>query len=192
MRRLCDVSLTIFGAMSLIFLLSTSVSAQKLPKRIMIQAVAMGTSTQMGRSASVNLIIEELTTDEERAGLIEAFQQKGNEGLVNALDKMKSKGRMSVTGTLGYDVVYIKLFHKPDGSMTLRMVTNRPLRFGEVWADSRSSDYELSLVEVNISKDKTKNTGTLYPASKLKLNKQNELELQLYQNPWNLVNIVKR
>jgi hypothetical protein len=192
MRRLTNISLAIVGAMSLILLTNTASSAQKLPKRITIQATAMATSTQMGRSVSVNLIIEELTTDEERAGMLEAFQQKGNEGLVNALDKMKSKGRMSVTGTLGYDVAYIKLFPQPDGSTILRMVTNRPLRFGEVWADTRTTDYELSGVEIIISKDKKKNTGTLYPATRFKINKQNQLELELYQNPWKLVNIMKR
>lgn len=74
----------------------------------------------------------------------------------------------------------------------MRMVTDRPLRFGEVWADSRSSDYEVSGVEIIINKDKKKHTGTLYPACRLKMNKQNELELELYQNPWKLVNIMKR
>src|ERR1044071_250006 len=101
MRRLMNISLAI---VSLALLTSTTTLAQKLPKKIYIQAQAMGTSTQMGRSAGVTLIINELSTDEERAGLIEAFQQKGNEGLVNALSKMRSKGRMSVTGTLGYDI----------------------------------------------------------------------------------------
>lgn len=192
MRKLMKASLMITGVVSLMLLTTRLGPAQKLPKHIYIQASAMGTSTQMGRLVSVNLIIEELSSDAERTGLLEAFQQKGNEGLVNALDKMKSKGRMSITGTLGYDVAYIKLFPQPDGTTILRMVTNRPLRFGEVWADSRSSDYEVSGVEIIINKDKKKHTGTLYPACRLKMNKQNELELELYQNPWKLVNITKR
>lgn len=192
MRKLINTSLVLAAVVSLILLTNTVSSAQKLPKRITIQAQAMGTSTQMGRSVSVNLIIEKLTSNEERAGLIEAFQQKGNEGLVNALSKMKSKGRMSVTGTLGYDVAYAKVFSQPDGSTVLRMVTDRPLLFGEVWASTRSADYELAVVEIIISKDKKKKSGTLCPAARLKLNKKNELELELYQNPWNLVNIMKR
>jgi len=187
-----NMALMIIGAMSLILLTNTGSSAQKLPKRITIQAQAMGTMQQMGRNANVTLIISELTTDEERAGLLEAFQQKGNEGLVNALSKMKAKGRMSVTGTLGYDVAYAKIFPQPDGSTVLRMVTNRPLLFGEVWSSTRSADYELAGVERVIGKDKKPKSGTLYPAARLKLNKKNELELQLYQNPWNLVNIMKR
>src|SRR3982751_26245 len=181
--RFMNLSLAIAGVLSLILLTNTMSSAQKLPKRIYIQAQAMGTSTQMGRTYGVTLIIEELTTDEERAGLLEAFQQKGNEGLVNALSKMHTKGRMSITGTLGYDVAYIKTFPQPDGSIRLRLVTDRPLRFGEVWSDSRSSDYNLSGVEIVISKDKKHNTGTLYPACQFKINKENELELELFQNP---------
>ena len=192
MPELMKTSLMIASVASLLLLTNTTSFAQKLPKRIFIQAQAMGTSTQLGRSVTVNLIIEELTTDQERAGMIEAFQQKGNQGLVNALDKMKGKGRMAVTGTLGYDVNYVKLFPQPDGTTVLRMVTDRPLLFGEVWADTRSRDYELAGVEIVIDKNKKKHTGILYPACRLKINKKNELELELYQNPWKLVNIMKR
>jgi hypothetical protein len=191
-RRFVKLSLATAGAVGLMLLINTSAYAQKLPKKIYIQAQAMGTSTQMGRSAGITLIIEEVTTDEERAGLMEAFQQKGNEGLVNALSKMHSKGRMSVTGTLGYDIAYVKVFKQPDGSTVIRMVTDRPLLFGEVWASTRSMDYSLSAVEIRISKDGKKKTGTLYPACQLKLNKENVVELELYQNPFNLVNIMKR
>jgi hypothetical protein len=191
MQRLVNVSLAVIGAVSLILLASTMSSAQKLPKRIHIQAQAMGTSTQLGRMFSVNLIIEEVTSDQERAGLLEAFQAKGNEGLVNALEKMHAKGRMAITGTLGYDVAYVKVFKQPDGSTIIRMVTNRLLQFGEVYASTRSRDYNLSAVEIIISKDK-KYTGTLYPACSLKVNKEGTVELQLYQNPWKLTNIMRR
>lgn len=190
--RFTKLSLAIAAVVCLILLTHTSSSAQKLPKKIYVQAQAMGTSTQMGRNFNMTLIIEELSTDEERAGLMEAFQQKGNEGLVNALSKMHAKGRMSITGTLGYDIAYAKQFPQPDGSTVLRIVTDRPMRFGEVWADSRSMDYSLSGVEIIVPKDKKKVSGTLYPAAQLKMNKQGQLELELYQNPWKLVNIMKR
>ena len=192
MRKLVNTNLAIVAAASLILLTGGVISAQKLPKRINIQAQAMGTSTQMGRQAGINLIIEEVTSAEERAGILEAFQSKGNEGLVNALSKMHSKGRMAVIGTLGYDIKYVWLFKQPDGNTLLRMVTDRALLFGEVWADSRSRDYELAGVEILIDKNGRKHKGTLYPACRLKVNKQGVVELQLYQNPWNLVNIQRR
>ena len=67
MRRSPSIRLATVSVMSLI-LMATVSSAQELPKRIFIQAQAMGTSTQMGRQASVNLTITKLTSNEERAG----------------------------------------------------------------------------------------------------------------------------
>jgi hypothetical protein len=101
---------------------------------------------------------------------------------------MSSKGRLAITGTLGGDLAYIRRFDKEDGSVVLRMITNRLLRFGEVWADTRSSDYQLSAMEVIFTKD-GKKTGRLLPAAQLDVDKQGRIEIELYQNPWNLVNI---
>jgi len=192
MRKLLKTTVTIAAVASLILLTQSTGSAQKLPKRIHIQAQAMGTAQQLGRNAGVNLIIEEQTSPEERAGMIEAFQSNGNEGLVNALSKMHSKGRMAVIGTLGYDIKYVWQFKQPNGNILLRIVTDRALLFGEVWASTRSRDYELAGIEIMIDKHGKNHTGTLYPACRLKLNKKGVVELQLYQNAWKLVNIRRR
>jgi hypothetical protein len=40
--------------------------------------------------------------------LVEAFQQAGSEGLFDALEKMRSKGRIAITGTLGYEVSFVR------------------------------------------------------------------------------------
>ena len=164
----------------------------KLAKSIFIQAQAMGQSTQLGRRFSMNLTIEEFSTAEDQKALIEAFNHKQNEGLVNALTKMKSKGRIAITGTLGYDVKYIRRFDLPDGSTKIRLVTDRPIRFGEAWSDSRSMDYSLSGAEIILSSDKKKNSGILAPACKFKINKEHHLELELLQNEWKLVDVRQR
>ena len=164
----------------------------RLPKTIFIQATAMGQSQQMGRLFSVNIWIEELSTPQDQKALLEAFNAKGNEGLVNALSKMRSKGRVAITGTLGYDVNYIRRFKQPDGSTVIRLVTDRPLQFGEVWADTRSSDYSLSGIEIIIPPDKKKSSGTLLPACQFKLDKNKHLEIEAFQNPWKLTNISRR
>lgn len=192
MRRRIRLTLAIAGIMSLMLLISSSGSAQKLPKSIYIQAQAMGESTQLGQTFGITLIIEEFSTPDDQKALLAAFNEKKNEGLVNALSKMHTKGRMSITGTLGYDVAYIRQWAQPDGSTKYRLVTNRPITFGEAWSDSRSMDYSLSGVEIIVYADKKKNSGTLLPAVQLKLNKENHLELETLQNPWKLVNIMKR
>lgn len=167
-------------------LMSGSAAAQK---KMHIGAVAMGTSTQMGRVINIDVRINEFSTNDDQAALLEAFKSGGSQGLANALDKMKAKGRIAITGTLGYDLNYIREFKMPDGSRKLRFVTDRQILFGEAWASTRSMDYMLAVGEINLSNDKGKSTGTVMPAAKMKLNKSGELELETYQNPWNLTNI---
>lgn len=158
-------------------------------KPVHIQGQAMGQAQQMGQTFGVNLIIEEYSTVEDQKALLDAFTAKGNEGLVNALSKMSTKGRMAITGTLGYDVTYIKAFAQPDGGTKLRMVTNRPIRFGEAWSDSRSMDYNLSGVELILTADGKKNSGTLFPACQFKLDKENQIQIELLQNAFKLVDV---
>lgn len=154
-----------------------------------IQAQAMGQAQQLGRNFGVNLIIEEYSDADDQKGLLEAFAAKKNEGLVNALGKMHAKGRMAITGTLGYDVSYVRAWPQPDGSTHLRLVTNRQILFGEAWSDSRSMDYSLSGVDLYLFPDEKKNTGTLFPAAELKLDKEGKIQLELYRNAWKLVNV---
>jgi hypothetical protein len=193
MRKVVKRSLTIalFAIVSLLLPSSMVSRAQDKQKREFFQATAMGQSTQLGRVISINIYIEEYSTQEERQGLIQAFNSAGSKGLSNALDKMHAKGRLAITGTLGYDIAYIMSFPTETGRK-IRIITNRAIRFGEVWADTRSLDYSLSAIELDLSNEKGKTTGILLPACQFKMNKENQLEIENYQNPWKLTNIMDR
>jgi hypothetical protein len=72
-------------------------------------------------------------------------------------------------------------------------LTNRPIRFGEAWVNGRSTDYNLSALELDISKEKGKSTGVLLPACQFKIDKKSkELVIENYQNPWKLTNVLDR
>jgi hypothetical protein len=59
--------------------------------------------------------------------------------------------------------------------------------------NGRTVDYNLSALEVNVIEDKDKRTGILLPACRFRIEKKtNELEIENYQNPWKLVNIMDR
>ena len=155
-----------------------------------IDATAMGTSTQLGKDVNVKVIIYEYSTDEDRQILVDAFKKGQNQGLVNALTKMKAVGRIAITGTIGYDLSFIRLIPSPSGRK-IRFVTNRVLRFGEVYANSQTTAYNLTAGEIEINDaDKSKSGGVLYPAAQLVINKEGQLEIQLNKNPWKLVNII--
>jgi hypothetical protein len=181
---------TVFAALALAaFCFMASVADAQAQKKEHISATARGTSTQLGRQISVDIRIFEFSTAEDQKALFEAFQSNGTQGLANALEKMSAKGRASITGTLGYDLNYIREFKMPDGSRKIRFVTDRAIHFGEVWGGTRSMDYMLSMGEIILSKDKGKSSGVVMPAAKMKLNKEGELEIETFQNPWELVNV---
>jgi hypothetical protein len=155
-----------------------------------IDATAMGTSTQMGKMVDVKVTIYEYSTDEDRQILVEAFTKGQNQGLVNALTKMKSVGRIAITGTIGYDLSFIRLIPTPTGRK-IRFVTNRMIRFGEAYYNTQSTEYNLTAGEIDINdSDKDKNAGVLFPAAQLVINKEGQLEFDLRQNPWKLANII--
>ena len=182
-----------YGGLLLASLLLTAVTlafAADDRKVETIDATATGTSTQMGRVVSVKVTIYEYSTDEDRQILIESFKKGQNQGLVNALTKMKSVGRIAITGTVGYDLSYIRLVPTPTGRK-IRFVTNRVLRFGEAYYNTQTTAYNLTAGEIEINdSDKDKSAGVLYPAAQLVINKEGQLEFQLNKNPWKLVNIL--
>ncbi len=172
-------------------LLMTLVSVTKGQerRREYITAIAQGTSQQLGTMINVTIIINEVSTAEDQKILIDAFRAGRSKGLANAVDKMSSKGRISVTGTVGYDLNYVREFIQPDGSRKIRFVTDRPINFREAWYSGRSMDYALSMGEIIIRGDRDTNSGVLMPIAKFKLDKEKELTIETFRNPWKLVNI---
>jgi hypothetical protein len=178
----------------LVVLVSFNSAAQDdKPVREVYQAQAMGQSTQMGKTFNVTVNIERYSTSEERQILVEAFQEAGSEGLFNALEKLRSKGRISITGTLGYDISFVRKIPNADGSYKIRVLTNREISIGEKWVNGRTVDYNLTALELTMSPEKDKSTGVLLPACKFRIDKKTkELEIENYQNPWTLNNIMDR
>ena len=155
-----------------------------------IEAQAFGTGTQMGQNIGIRVTIYEFSPPEDRQALVEAFTKGQNQGLVNALSKMPAVGRIAITGTLGYDLSFIRQIPTPTGRK-IRFVTNRQIRFGEAWADSQSQAFNLTAGEFDLNdKDKGKSTGILYPAAQLIIDKEGQLQIELRQNAWRLSGII--
>jgi hypothetical protein len=155
-----------------------------------IDAQAFGTGTQLGQTIGVTLNIYEFSTPADKQVLVQAYTQGQNKGLVNALRKMRAVGHVEITGTLGYDCSYIRMFNTPTGRKIV-FATNRQITMAEAWTDSNSMSFDLTagVMELN-DQDKSKSTGSLYPAAQLVLDKEGELQLDLLQNPWRLSDLI--
>ena len=171
-------------------LVAESSAAFARDKNETIDATAFGTGTQLGQTIGVTLNIYEFSTPADKQILVQAFEKGQNNGLVNALQKMKAVGHVEITGTLGYDCSYIRMIPTATGRKIV-FVTNRQIRFGEAFFDTQSQSFNLTagMIEIN-DQDKTKSSGILYPATQLVIDKQGDLQWDLNQNPWKLNDIL--
>ena len=180
----------VVGTLLFIGLLTVGSTPAFCQKAETIEATAMGTGTQLGQNVEIRLIINDYSTMEERQVLVDAFTKGQNQGLVSALQKMRAVGRISLTGTVGYDVSFIRMIPTPTGRK-IRFITNRQIRFGEAWTDSQSMSFDLSGGEIDINdSDKSKSTGVLFPRAQLVIDKQGQLQIELAQNAWKLVDVL--
>ena len=174
--------------LALIFLLATCSLAQS--GRQEFQAQAFGTGTQSGHNFNITVIIDQYSSDEDRQMLVEALNKQGMNGLYDKLHNMKSIGQIKVTGTLGYAVSYVRKFTTPTGEK-IRLVTSRPIAVGEVMGGTRSEEYSVTALELDLNTDNMKkSTGQLIPVAKFKINKDKELEVEAFQNPWRLTDVI--
>jgi hypothetical protein len=185
-KRLLDNVIT--GSLFLLLAgMGTTLQAQE---RMTIQATVMGTSTQMGKIYNVNIHIEQFSTPDDRKALIDAFARSGQDGLVDALEDMKPKGRVRfASGGVGNDIKYIMELPSESGRR-FRLITDRDLAFGELYNNTRSKEYSVGAIELVLTPD-GKGSGTVLPACKLIVDKKKQqIDIETYQNPWKLTNLV--
>jgi hypothetical protein len=170
--------------------MATSLPGFARDKNETIDATAFGTGTQMGANIGVTLNIYEFSTPADRQILVQAYEKGQNQGLANALQRMKAVGHVEITGTLGNDCSYIRMTPTPTGRKIV-FVTNRQIRFGEAFFDTQSQSFNLTagILEIN-DQDKSKSTGVMYPMAQLVLDNQGELQWDLRENPWRLSDLI--
>jgi hypothetical protein len=142
-----------------------------------------------GKSFGLTVRIEGLTTNGEIDELIGTLKQKGQNGLVSALENMKDIGRVSPTGSVGTGMRVVRIRPGKSGGQHIVLVTNRPITFGELYNGTRSRDYPFGIVVLDVDTN-GKGTGTFAPLCKIKFNKKHELEIEHYgQKPFRLANV---
>jgi len=151
-----------------------------------IDATAYGTSTQLGQTVPITVIIYRFSTPADLGILVTAFRQGQNQGLVNALQKLKPVGRIQIPGTVGFDLSFISKIPTSRGRK-IRFIANRKIEFGESSQDSPSQSFDLTSGELDMNdQNQSKSTGTLFPATQLIINPEGEIQFYLYRNPWRL------
>jgi hypothetical protein len=103
---------------------------------------------------------------------------------------LKAVGHCSITGTLGYDVNFIRMIPTPTGRK-IRWGHQSSAPFRRSLRGRAIAVIQLTAGEFDINDtDKKKSSGVLYPQCQLAIDKEGQLQFQLAQNPWKLVDII--
>ena len=153
-------------------------------------AVSLGT----GKAGVVDITINRWSTDEEREMLLTTLQEFRQHKLLAALEKIRPPvGYMRTPNSIGYDLYYARNNPQPDGSRKVVMATNRRVSFREAANDTRSMQYQFTLIEIRIDKN-GKGEGKLVPAAKVSWDtKTKKIEIENYAAlPVDLVNVTAK
>jgi hypothetical protein len=169
-------------------LLSSAAAQVELPAQF--SATAFGQAgAAAGKSVAVTIYLTGLTNDGDIQEYIATLKSKGQNGLVSAVEKAKDVGRVAPTGSVGTGFRIARMHPDQNGGTYIVMATNRPISIGELYHGTRSRDYPIGIVTLNLDKDGN-GVGLLYAACKVKFNKQGELEVEHYsQKPLRLANV---
>ena len=189
LKRIILVILTMLVATSAGF---AQDEAKPKPEHFGANAYSMQRGATM---VHVDVRVKAYTDDATTKHLAGVLIEGGQDALTKALEKQDEIGGIRLTGHVGfYDFKLIRSRKTPTGRRIVA-VCDRPLQFGEIYGGTRSSDYTLGILILDLKKNekgKEVGSGTLYYAAKVKIKNGRTIQIEHFQiHPIRLVNVKK-
>ena len=138
-----------------------------------------------GARANVDLFVNSYTTDAEAKALAATLVDGGPDALLKALEKTDAKGKITLTGRVGFYDLKIIRSHRTETGRRIYAVGDRPVGFLEAYYSGPSRDYEFGILQLDLTRDskgKEEGTGALIYAAKIKLLDGNSIDIESYGN----------
>jgi hypothetical protein len=140
--------LVVAGTLLLFTPLAAAPQIEDAPARFAAFAVNMN----RGAAGSVELVINRWSSDADRDRLMSVMFDKGQERLLQELQKMPRMGYIRTPGRIGWDIHFAAHVPAKDGGERIVLVTDRHMGFREVANRHRSVDYPFTIIELNVPK----------------------------------------
>ena len=140
--------LVVAGTLLLFAPLAASPQIEDAPARFAAFAVNMN----RGSAGSVELVINRWSSDADRDRLMGVMFDKGQERLLQELQKMPRMGYIRTPGSIGWDIHFAAHVPAKDGGERIVLVTDRHMGFREVANRNRTVDYPFTIIELNVPK----------------------------------------
>ncbi len=122
---------------------------EELPVTYSAVAVNIGSRGPRGQ-IRLDITISDWSSPESRAALIEAMKENESRSLSDALRGQERVGRIREVQQLGHDIQYSRTVPTEGGGQQILLATDRPMGFAEVARSTRSRDYNVTLIVMNL------------------------------------------
>jgi hypothetical protein len=122
-------------------------------ERYVALAVNLGGTPGPTGAGTVEITIDNWSTDAQRDQLMKTLIEKGPEKLLDTLQKMPRVGSIRTPNSIGYDLHYARKNPLDEGGDQIVLATDRYIGFWEAANRPRTVDYPFSLIEMRVGKD---------------------------------------
>lgn len=135
------------------------------PERFTAVAANMG-QVRGPMASQVDIDIKRWSTDGQRDELTNILRTRGEQALLDALQKQPVVGTIRTPDSLAYDLHYARVQPWGDGGQQIILAIDRPIGFWEARNDSRSLNYPFTIIEMRVNHD-GKGQGTMSVATRV-------------------------
>jgi hypothetical protein len=166
---------------ALLVLVLAAGTAQAADPIARFTAFAVDTSnvTDRTRAGVIEIIINRWSSDQERDQLLAALREKGPDGLLRALQKVKEPvGYIRTPQSIGYPLGFARQTSAGEGRRIL-IATDRPIGFLEATRQPRTVDYPFMLIDLRLGAS-GEGEGKLLPLARITANDDHVVEIENY------------
>ena len=161
------------------------------PEKYTAFAVDISNTSPGARTSPVDITINRWSTDAEREQLLSVFRDKGQDALLEALQKLPVVGYINTPGSLRYDLHFALQRPEAEAGRMIFLMTDRYIGAWEAANRPRTIDYPFMLIQLQLDKDGN-GVGKASIYTKITQAKDGTIELENFSSqPVNLNQIKK-
>jgi len=130
-----------------------------------------------GATANVTITINSYSSAEEVQNLHALLIDRGPEAVLKALERIKPKVRIAMTGTIGFYNFKVIMSVPSSNGRRILAAADRPISFLEQYYGTRSTDYKFGFMELDLDR-RDHGQGSLTYAAKVKVINSDRVEIE--------------
>ena len=161
------------------------------PETFTAFAVNMANTGPGTNATVVDIHIDHWSPKADRDRLLGIFEQKGQDALLDALQKLPVVGYIRTPESLRYDLHFARQIPQAEGGRRIVIATDRRIGPWEAFNRPRSIDYPFTVIEMQLDRH-NEGVGKASIAPRIEKGKDGTIELENFSSVPVLLNDVKK